>query len=93
MQAKQQKNKKKAKRGAAVAVSPAAIPAEREYVSVAEASRITSLSGWTLRHWAYEGKIASCKIGSRLLLPLAEVRRIFAEHTRPAFQTAEHKHV
>jgi excisionase family DNA binding protein len=63
-------------------------PDEREYISVAEASRVTSLSGWTLRHWAYEGRIASVKIGSRLLLPVKELRRVLAEHTRPAVKPA-----
>jgi hypothetical protein len=82
---------KRPKRSATVGISPTPIPPEREYVSVAEASRITSLSGWTLRHWCYSGRIASAKVGSRLLIPIAELRRVLAEKTRPATQTEEHK--
>lgn len=56
---------------------------EPEYVGVADAEATTGLSRWTWRAWAYSGKIASVKAGRRLLIPVAEIRRIMAEGTRP----------
>jgi excisionase family DNA binding protein len=37
-------------------------------VSVGQAAERLGLSIWTLRNWAYAGKIASCKLGARLLI-------------------------
>ena len=57
---------------------------EREYVSVQEAEIITGRSRWSWRRDAYDGRIASVKLGAKLLIPVAEIRRVIAEHTRPA---------
>jgi hypothetical protein len=56
---------------------------EREYVGVAEAQDMTTRSKWTWRRDAYEGKIASVKVGRRLLIPVSEIRRVMAEGLRP----------
>jgi hypothetical protein len=53
------------------------------HVSVAEAEMLTSVSRWTWRSWAYNRRIESTKIGSRLLIPLSEVTRVLNEGTRP----------
>lgn len=53
-----------------------------EYVSVDQAEIITGVSRWTWRAYAYQGKITSCKVGARLLIPVIEIRRIIAEGTR-----------
>jgi len=53
-------------------------------VSVAEAAGRLGLSIWTLRNWAYAGKVASCKLGSRLLIPESEIERLISESMRPA---------
>jgi hypothetical protein len=58
----------------------------REYVSVEGASELTSLSPWTWRKWAYEGKVSSVKLGKRLLIPMSEIRRVVGEGTRPRFE-------
>lgn len=55
-----------------------------EYVSVQGAEDISTRSKWSWRRDAYAGKIASVKIGRRLLIPVSEVRRVIAEGTRPA---------
>ena len=55
-----------------------------EYVSVKTAEIMTGRSQWTWRRDAYEGRVASVKIGASLLLPVAEIRRVMAENTRPA---------
>jgi hypothetical protein len=60
---------------------------EPEYVSVKDAETITGRSRWSWRRDAYEGKIASVKLGTKLLIPMAEIRRVIAENTRPAFQS------
>jgi excisionase family DNA binding protein len=54
-----------------------------EYLGVADAEALTSISRWTWRKWAYEGSIASVKLGRRLLIPRSEMDRFIAEHTRP----------
>lgn len=54
-----------------------------EFASVDRCEVISGVSRWTWRQLAYKGKISSVKIGTRLLIPISEVRRIIAEGTRP----------
>jgi len=54
-----------------------------DYLGVAEAEARTGVSRWTWRRWAYDGKVASVKLGKRLLIPSAEISRLVAENTRP----------
>ena len=54
-----------------------------EFASVDQCEIVSGVSKWTWRSYAYRGKIESYKIGSRLLIPLAEVRRVLAEGRRP----------
>ncbi len=56
---------------------------ETEYVSVQGAETMTGRSRWSWRRDAYDGKIASVKLGAKLLIPIAEIRRVIAENTRP----------
>ena len=56
---------------------------EAEYVSVQGAETMTGRSRWSWRRDAYTGKIASVKLGTKLLIPIAEIRRVLAENTRP----------
>jgi hypothetical protein len=56
---------------------------EAEYVSVQGAETMTGRSRWSWRRDAYSGKIASVKLGVKLLIPIAEIRRVIAENTRP----------
>jgi excisionase family DNA binding protein len=46
------------------------------------------ISVWTARQYAYDGKIASVKIGKRLQVPATEVDRLIEQNMRPALQTA-----
>lgn len=59
---------------------------EPEYVSVQGAETITGRSRWSWRRDAYEGRIASVKLGAKLLIPIAEIRRVLQENTRPRVQ-------
>jgi hypothetical protein len=61
---------------------------EPEYVSVQGAEIMTGRSRWSWRRDAYEGKISSVKLGVKLLIPIAEIRRVIAENTRPRIQGA-----
>jgi excisionase family DNA binding protein len=54
----------------------------KSFASVAEAEDMTGISRWTWRRWAYDGRIASTKLGTRLLVPIAEIERLVAEGTR-----------
>lgn len=59
---------------------------EPEYLSVAGAETMTGRSRWSWRRDAYEGRIASVKLGAKLLIPISEIRRVLAEGTRPRLQ-------
>jgi hypothetical protein len=54
-----------------------------EYLSVDQCEIVTGVSRWTWRLYSYQGKVESCKVGSRLLIPISEVRRVIAEGKRP----------
>jgi len=56
---------------------------EPELVDVKSAEIITGRSRWSWRRDAYSGKIASVKIGAKLLIPIVEIKRVVAEGTRP----------
>jgi excisionase family DNA binding protein len=60
-----------------------------QLIGVDEAGELTDLSPWTWRRWAYSGRIASVKLGKRLLIPRSEVNRLILENTRPALTAAE----
>ena len=52
------------------------------------AGAITGRNRWSWRRDAYDGKIASVKLGAKLLIPISEIRRVIAENTRPRLQDA-----
>ncbi len=56
---------------------------EPELVSVQSAEVMTGRSRWSWRRDAYTGRIASVKLGTKLLIPVSEIRRVIAEGTRP----------
>lgn len=59
---------------------------EPEFVSVQSAEIMTGRSRWSWRRDAYEGKIASVKLGAKLLIPMSEIRRVIEENTRPRIE-------
>jgi len=59
-------------------------PVATQYLSVAGCERVSSLSAWTWRRYAYCGVVASAKIGGRLVIPVSEVNRIMQAGMRPA---------
>lgn len=56
---------------------------EPEYLSVADAERLSGRSRWAWRKDAYGRRVESVKIGTKLLIPVREVRRVIEENTRP----------
>ena len=50
---------------------------------IKDAARRLGISIWTLRKKAYEGELASVKIGAKLLVPESEIERLIREGTRP----------
>lgn len=44
---------------------------------------------WTIRQWAYRGKVAPAKLRSRLIIPTSELDRIIAENLRPALEDSQ----
>lgn len=59
---------------------------EAQYLGVAEAEVRTGVSRWTWRRWAYDGKIASVKLGKRLVIPTSEIQRVIDRGMRPAVE-------
>jgi len=55
-------------------------------LTVQAASVALGLSVWTLRAWAYAGKISSNKLGRRLMVSTAEIDRLIAESERPRLE-------
>ncbi len=57
-----------------------------ELLTVQQAADRLALSVWTLRSWAYSGRIATVKIGGRgrLLVPRTELDRLIRENLRPS---------
>lgn len=62
---------------------------QTELLGMAEAEEMTGRSRWSWRRDCYSGAVASVKIGRRLFVPIAEVRRVIAENTRPRLQSAK----
>ena len=56
---------------------------EARLFSVQEAEALTGISRWSWRRMAYDGRVASVKIGRRLLIPASEIDRLVADNTRP----------
>ena len=56
--------------------------APRKLLTIKEASERLGHSVWTVRDWAYKGKIASHKFPNRLMVSDEEVDRIIAETYR-----------
>ena len=59
---------------------------EPEYVGVDGAEALSGLSCWTWRRYSYKRKVASVKVGKRLLIPISEIRRVMAAGLRPALE-------
>jgi hypothetical protein len=66
---------------------------EPELLGMAEAEAMTGRSKWSWRRDCYSGAVCSVKIGRRLFVPIAEVRRVILECTRPRLikQTSQTK--
>jgi excisionase family DNA binding protein len=50
---------------------------------VKDAAQRLGISIWTLRKKAYEGDVASVKIGAKLLVPESEITRLIQDGMRP----------
>lgn len=60
-----------------------------ELLGMADAEAMTGRSRWSWWRDCYSGAVASVKIGRRLFVPIAEVRRVIAECTRPRLQDGQ----
>jgi excisionase family DNA binding protein len=52
---------------------------ESRLLSIEVAAEWLSVSPWTIRKWLSDGRIKSCKLGSRRLIPIAEIKRFVNE--------------
>ena len=53
-------------------------------LSVKDFAALLELSFWTVRGWAYKGRVASVKLGARMMIPVTELDRLMNENLRPA---------
>jgi hypothetical protein len=53
------------------------------FCTLDDAQTISGISKWTWRQKAYSGEVESSKVGRRLLIPIAEVKRLIEEGRRP----------
>ncbi|TCK75876.1 helix-turn-helix domain-containing protein [Acidipila rosea] len=56
---------------------------QHQFLTVQQGAERLNVSVWTLRSWAYAGRIASHKFGSRLMISRQELDRIIRESERP----------
>lgn len=62
------------------------ITARPELLKVSTFAEQLGITAWTARAWCQQGKVASVKIGKRVLIPASELGRLISQHTRPAVQ-------
>lgn len=69
----------------AMMLSPARVEPKFQprLLAIKDAAAVLGVSVWTVRQWAYSGKIASNKLGVKLMVPIEELDRIVAESSRP----------
>ena len=63
-------------------------PQPKILFSIDEAADLLGLSPCTIRNWAYAGKIASHKIGRRLLVSQTSIDQVLSESLRPQLKSA-----
>jgi hypothetical protein len=59
------------------------IPSSQRLQSIKDFAASLGISVWTVRGWAYSGRIASIKLGARLMIPTTELDRLIKENLRP----------
>jgi excisionase family DNA binding protein len=62
-------------------VSPVATT--QRLLSVKDFGALLGVSLWTVRGWAYKGRVASVKLGARMMIPTTELDRLIEENLRP----------
>jgi excisionase family DNA binding protein len=61
---------------------------QRRLYGVGEAAQLLGISIWTVRSWAYAGRISSVKLGSRLMVPADQIDQLITGGTRPRVEEA-----
>jgi excisionase family DNA binding protein len=59
-------------------------PSSQRLLSIKDFAASLGISVWTVRGWAYRGRIASVKLGARMMIPTTELDRVINENLRPA---------
>ena len=60
------------------------VPSSQKLQSIKDFAASIGISVWTVRGWAYRGRIASIKLGARLMIPTTELDRLIEKNLRPA---------
>jgi excisionase family DNA binding protein len=56
----------------------------KEFISMGEAAKRLGLNPATLRAWARQRRLGTVRLGSKRMIPTAELERIIAENSEPA---------
>jgi len=59
---------------------------EPDLLTIDRTAQRLSLSAWTIRGYVRAGKLASVKIGRRVLIPTSEIYRLVGENLRPSVE-------
>jgi excisionase family DNA binding protein len=66
-------------------------PSSQRLLSIKDFAASIGISVWTVRGWAYRGRIASVKLGARMMIPTTELDRLIEENLRPAIGQSREK--
>jgi hypothetical protein len=58
-------------------------PSSQRLLSIKDFAASVGISVWTVRGWAYSGRLALVKLGARLMIPTTELDRLIEENLRP----------
>jgi hypothetical protein len=64
------------------------LPSSQRLLGIKDFAASIGISVWTVRGWAYRGRIASVKLGARMMIPTTELDRLLEENLRPAIGRA-----
>ena len=59
------------------------VATNQRLISVKDFGALLGVSLWTVRGWAYKGRVASVKLGARMMIPTTELDRLIEENLRP----------
>jgi hypothetical protein len=60
------------------------VSSSQRLLSIKDFGALLGVSLRTVRGWDYKGRVASVKLGARMMIPVTELDRLISENLRPA---------